>query len=141
MEKLDRGHRGAALQINAICWLGMAILEKGRGLVQAEFVVQGGQRALHGVLLYYQGDVVFGGALGDGHDVYVFAAQGGEGAAGYAGDAAHVFADYGDDGDVGIAGDVFDGLLGDFWGEGVAQGFEGALLVRAGDDEADVVLR
>ena len=41
----------------------------------------------------------------------------------------------------GLRGDVLDGLLGDFWGKGVTQGFDGALLVRAVDYEADVVLR
>ena len=107
---------------------------------EAEFVVEGGEGALHGALFDDEGDVVFGGALGDGHDVHVFAAEGGEGAAGDAGDALHVFADGGDDGDVGIGVDVLDGLLGDFGGEGFAEGGEGALFVGAGDDEADVIL-
>jgi len=103
-------------------------------------VVEGGEGALHGVFFDNEGDVVFAGALGDGHDVHVFAAEGGKGAAGNAGDATHVFADGRDDGDVGIGVDVLDGLLGDFGGEGVAEGGDGALFVDSGNEEADVVL-
>ena len=107
---------------------------------EAEFVVEGGEGALHGAFLNDEGNVVLAGALSDGHDVHIFAAQGGEGAAGDAGDAAHVVADSSDDGDVGIGVDVLDGLLGDFGGEGVAEGGDGALFVGSGDEEADVVL-
>jgi hypothetical protein len=90
--------------------------------VEAEFVMEGGQGPLHGGFLDYEADVVFGGTLGDGHNVDVFAAHGGEGAAGDARGAAHVLADDRDDGDVWVGGDVLDGLFVDFWGEGFAEG-------------------
>ncbi len=103
-------------------------------------MVEGGEGALHGTLLHDQRDVVLAGALGDGHDVHVFAAEGGKSAAGDAGDAAHVLTDGGDDGDIGVRVDVLDGLLGDFRREGVTEGGDGALFVGGGDEKADVVL-
>ena len=86
-------------------------------------------------------DVVFRGALGDGDDVHAFAAERGECAAGDAGNAMHVFSDHGHDGHVGIGGDVFDGLLGDFRRECLAQCRDCALFVGRRNHEADVVLR
>src|ERR1700735_1317565 len=107
---------------------------------EAEFVVEGGQGTLHGAFFDDKGDVVFAGALGDGHDVHVFVAEGGEDAAGDAGDTLHVFADGSDDRDVGVGVDVLDGLLGDLGGKGFAEGSEGSFFVGGCDDEADVVL-
>ena len=40
-------------------------------------MVQGGEGALHGAFFDDEGDVVFAGALSDGHDVHIFAADGG----------------------------------------------------------------
>src|ERR1700722_5198302 len=107
---------------------------------EAEFVVEGGEGALHGVLLDDQGDVVFAGPLRDGHDVHVFVAEDCEYTAGDTGDTFHVLTHSGNDRNIGVRVDVLNGLLGDFGCEGVAECGKGALFIGGGDDEADVVL-
>lgn len=103
--------------------------------------MSGDQGSFYGLLFDHEGYVAFGRALGDGDKIYVFTAEGVEGAAGNAGSAPHVFSDDGDDGDVRIDGDVLDFLVREIMSKFFAQGFDGSLGVHSGNDEADVVLR
>src|SRR5712691_13078370 len=58
--------------------------------LQTELAVRGEQRLLHGAVFHHKRNVGLRGALGDGDDVDVVAAQRGEGAPGDAARTAHI---------------------------------------------------
>src|SRR5580698_481589 len=108
---------------------------------EPEFVMERGQRPLHGAFFHDQRDVVLARPRRDGHDVHVLVPKGSEDAAGDARNALHVFAYRGNDRHIRIRVHVLDGLLGNFGREGFPKRRQSPLFVRSCNDEADVVLR